>query len=372
MPEITITPQLDCAVPTPIVIEIPAGAKLPDGDLILQGGGHALSAQREGNRLVTIIPSLAAGKSLRLQLARGEQARGVTLKEADDALTITLPEGMLTEYRYGAGWARPFFYPVHGPGGLIMTRHYPMKPDVPGEAHDHPHHKSLWTAYGEVNGVDDWSEEKNHGFIRHQKFESRWQGSVFGGFSAQAVWTSPEGTPLLDERRTFRAYNVGPNYRLLDYDVALVASYEDLHYGDTKEAGILAIRVATSMDGNKGGRMENSNGGATEKECWGKRANWLDYSGPVEGQTVGFGMMDHPGNFHHPCYWHARDYGLVGTNPFAKAAFEGGEKTGSHQKKGETLTFRYRVLLHRGAAKEGRVDEAYHAWVQPPRVQVSG
>jgi hypothetical protein len=178
---------------------------------------------------------------------------------------------------------------------------------------------------------------------------------------------------LLDERRSIRVYNVGPNQRLLDYDVHLIAAHGDVHYGDTKEGGILAFRVATTMDGNKGGRMENSTGGVTEKQVWGKRATWLDYSGPVDGQIFGIGMMDHPGNLNHPCYWHARDYGLVGTNPFARASFEKGQPdTGHHQKKGETLTFRYRVLIHRGNAAEGRVDDAYHGWVQAPVGRIVG
>jgi len=83
--------------------------------------------------------------------------------------------------------------------------------------------------------------------------------------------------------------------------------------------------------------------------------------------------MDHPGNLNHPCYWHARDYGLVGTNPFARAAFEKGQPAdGYTQKAGETLRFRYRVLIHRGNAEQGRVEDAYHAWVQPPAARVVG
>ncbi|MCC2672736.1 MAG: hypothetical protein K0Q72_5208, partial [Armatimonadetes bacterium] len=110
-----------------------------------------------------------------------------------------------------------------------------------------------------------------------------------------------------------------------------------------------------------------------EKECWGKRAAWLDYSGQVEGEILGIGMMDHPGNPNHPCYWHARDYGLVGTNSFAKNAFQKElPKDGFHQKKGEKLLFKYRVLLHRGTAKEGAMEDAYHAWVQGPKAKVKG
>ena len=87
---------------------------------------------------------------------------------------------------------------------------------------------------------------------------------------------------------------------------------------------------------------------------WGKRAAWLDYSGPVGGEVLGIAMMDHPGNPNHPCRWHARDYGLVGTNPFANGAFGEPQKTPYHQKQGQTLRFRYRVLIHKGSAAPSR------------------
>jgi methane monooxygenase PmoA-like len=373
---IELSSELDLNQPAPVRILIPAGMVLPTGGLHLreEGGSLVAPAQRDGDQVIAVLSGLKAGQKRRFRLEQGTAASGVTLKEeGPHALAILLPEGPFTTYNFDPAIARPFFYPVLGPGGKMVTRSYPMKKDVPGETKDHPHHRSLWTAYGEVNDVDDWSEAPGkHGWIKHQKFESRADGPVFGGFTATAVWTSADGKPVLDERRSIRVYNVGADRRLLDYEVSLIATYEDIHYGDTKEGGILSVRVATSMDGNKGGRMENSNDGVGEKQCWGKRAQWLDYSGPVEGQTLGIGMMDHPGNFHHPCYWHARDYGLVGTNPFAKAAFEGGQPTGSHQKKGESLRFRYRVLIHKGNADEGRVEDAYHAWVQAPSARVVG
>lgn len=375
MPVIEISSELDLVHPSPVWAPIPDGLVLPDGPLQLreEGSGRVVPAQREGDHLVAVLSGLGVGAKPRLHVETAPAAAAnakVTLKEEGaQALAIVLPEGPFTVYNFDPAIARPFFYPVFGPGGKPVTRNYPMK-DLPEEKeakdHDHPHHRSFWTAYGEVNGVDDWSEGAKHGWIKHQKFLDRKEGSVFGGFTAASVWTSAEGKPVLDERRTIRVYDAGPERRLLDYDVALIAAYEDVHYGDTKEAGILSFRVASTMKGSKGGRMENSNGGVTEAQCWGKKAAWLDYSGPVDGQVLGIAMMDHPGNFHHPCYWHARDYGLVGTNPFSIGSFEkGGPMTGTHQQKGETLTFRYRVLIHKGNAKEGRVDEAFHTWVLP-------
>jgi 7-carboxy-7-deazaguanine synthase len=69
--------------------------------------------------------------------------------------------------------------------------------------------------------------------------------------------------------------------------------------------------------------IENSAGGVGEKECWGKPAAWCDYSGPVEGQTVGIAVMDHPGNLRSPVRWHVRDYGLLTTNCFGESTFAG-------------------------------------------------
>ena len=375
---IEITADLDCAVPTPVEIPIPAGMKLPGGALRLreEGGNLVVPAQLSGHELIAILPGTHAGVTRRFQLEtdNAAAAEGVSLKEdGADKLAIVLPDGVFTVYNFAATEPRPFFYPVLGPGRKSVTRNYPMK-DVAGEDKDHPHHRSFWTAYGDVNGVDDWSQEANHGFIKHLKFTDKQQGKAFGGFTATALWSGPDGKELLDERRTIKVYNAGADRRLLDYDVELTATYGDVHYGDTKEGGILAFRVASTMDGSKGGRLENSVGGIGEKQVWGKRAAWLDYSGAVEGgEILGIGMMDHPGNPNHPCYWHARDYGLVGTNSFAKNSFQKElPKDGFTQKKGEKLHFKYRVVIHRGGAKEGAIEDAYHAWVQGPKANVKG
>ena len=370
MPIMEIVSEHDCLVPTPVTL--PKPERLPIR-LREQSTGLVLPAQDHRDGLMVVVPSLKAKEVRRFHVepAGAQRVRMRTKAEGATVLSISTPEGHFTTYNFSSEVARPYFYPVLGPGGAMVTRSYPMK-DVPGEAKDHPHHRSFWSAYGEVNGVDDWSETPNkHGFIRHQGFEAVTDGPVWAGFTAKSQWQHPDGKPLLDEVRSIRVYDAGPEIRLLDYEIRLIAKYGDLHYGDTKEGGILAFRVATTMDGNKGGRLENSSGGVGEKQVWGKRANWLDYSGPVDGQIYGIGMMDHPSNWEHPCYWHARDYGLVGTNSFAKAAFEKGLSAEGHrQKAGETLRFRYRVLIHKGDAKQGHIDRAYHTWIQPPTARL--
>ncbi|MFL5516878.1 MAG: PmoA family protein, partial [Gemmatimonadales bacterium] len=345
MPTIEIKSPLALAVPAPVRIDVPAD-QLPKGELLVlrsASGAPGIPAQPDGDAaIVALIGPLPAGISQRYELEAEPDARpGVAVTAAGKQLDVTLAGKPFTSYHYDNAFARPFLYPVLGPGQHPVTRNYPMQ-QLPGEDHDHPHHRSWWTAYGEVNGADDWSEERGHGFIRHQAFRSQTSGPVFGGFVAENLWTGPDGAPLLRETRSVRAYNAGDERRLVDYDVVLTAAGGDVTFGDTKEGGIISFRVATSMDANKGGRIENASGGVTEKECWGKPSNWCDYSGPVDGSVVGIAVLDHPGNFRHPAHWHVRGYGLMGSNVFGDSSFAGdpGKRGQYTLPKGQSLTFR--------------------------------
>ena len=92
----------------------------------------------------------------------------------------------------------------------------------------------------------------------------------------------------------------------------------------------------------------------------------------MNNKTVGVAYFDHPKNFRHPTYWHARDYGLRTANPFGLSYFEGKGYNGDYTlPAGESLRFRYRVYIHKGDVVEGKVSEKYHNYVNPPKVQVT-
>ena len=88
-------------------------------------------------------------------------------------------------------------------------------------------------------------------------------------------------------------------------------------FRDTKEGGLVSVRVASSMDVRNGGAIRNGYGGTNEEETWGKHAPWCDYSGMVDGKHVGVAIMDHETNPRYPTQWHVRDYGLMTANCFA-------------------------------------------------------
>jgi hypothetical protein len=307
-----------------------------------------LIAQPDGGECV-VIASPDAGS-----------AGGVTLEEGDGVLRLRLPQGEFGAYRFGNEVVRPFFSPVMGPGQVRVTRAAENKTD--GQD-DHPHHRSLFTAYEEANDANNWNEEPGHGFTRHQKFLAREEGPAFGGFTAQSLWTNKDGAPVLTEERRIRLYNVGPEIRLFDYDVALQATHGDVTFGETKEAGVLGVRVQPSMNGSAGGVIINSRGGRGEAQCWGQKAEWCDYSGEVDGEVLGITIFDHPSNPNFPTRWHVRDYGLFATNPLSTASFNAGAPSPFVLRDGQAASFRYRVLIHRNPGESQQLQNVYEQWI---------
>jgi len=325
-------------------------------------------------KIAWIEPEINPGetKEYRLDEISSHHDSGIEISDLQDGrLEVKIARELFTRYHYGSAWPRPFLYPFVGPKGISVTRHFPMRDDVPGEKHDHPHHRSVYVAYGEVNGTDNWSEAPGHGFIRHVEFEEITGGPVLGRIRARNRWESKDGVPQMEDVREFTIWNLCSE-RIVDVAIDFIAAYGDVHLGDTKEGGIISVRVATSMDGDRGGMIINSYGARTESENWGRPAHWVDYYGPVEGSVLGITIMDHPSSFRYPTRWHVRDYGLFAANPFALKHYEPDRNwSGEHViKSGDSLHFQYRIYVHEGDTQQANCTEKYFGFIAPPRVEV--
>jgi hypothetical protein len=289
----------------------------------------------------------------------------VTLEKSPGGVRVSIDGKPFTEYLVHADLkpthkpaSKPILWPLVGPGDKRVTRNWPMEEGVPGETdHDHIHQQSLWFTHGSVNGIDFWSEGK--GIIEHREFVK-----VESGPQATLVtrndWLSPDGSKLqLQDERTL-IFGGDAQRRWIDFSIVLNASNGPVVFGDTKE-GSFGARMASSMRvaAKPAGRIINSDG-LTDDKAWGKPAAWVDYHGPVDGDTVGIAILNHPDSFRFPTYWHVRTYGLFAANPFGLHDFTAGAKTGEYTlPAGESLRLRYRVLLHQGDEKAGRVAESF-------------
>jgi hypothetical protein len=293
----------------------------------------------------------------------GEPA-GVRIAEVGGKLRVEIGGELFAEYHY-AGGSRPYLYPILLPGGVAMTRNWPMR-EAPGEDRDHPHHRSLWWAHGDVNGVDFWSESSKAGKTIQSELVEAKSGPESGIIRTTNKLVGPDGKVIATDERTLRFAARG-EHRLLDFTVTVRASEGPVEFGDTKE-GTMAIRLAESMRlkpnkdhaGKPTGHIVNSEG-VRDGDTWGKRATWVDYHGPVGGETVGVAIFDHPSNPRHPTWWHVRDYGLFAANPFGVHDFEK-RPAGTGNLKlaaGESVTFRYRFVFHRGDEQQAGIAHLY-------------
>lgn len=243
--------------------------------------------------------------------------------------------------------------------------------NVPGEAQDHPHHRGLWFAHGSVNGVDFWAEKSGTTgrIVSTGNPEARVEGDS-AVIRDRRRWLAADGRQICTDQLAVRITSL-PNGSLWEVSITLEAPADGpLVLGDTKE-GAFALRLARWMtlphraqgrDEPGVGQMVNSAGGSGAG-IWGKRAEWVDYFAPREGQVYGVAFFDAPTNPRHPTWWHVRDYGLFAANPFGRHDFEGlkdqpriGDLT---VPAGQSITFRYGVYIHLGDTNAAEVAWKY-------------
>ena len=286
---------------------------------------------------------------------------GVSVKEAGDVVIVEVDGKLFTKYDYKSA-ARPFFYPVIGPTGVNVTRHWPMKKGVEGEQTDHAHHRGLWYVHGDVNGHDFWTEGRGPKIV-HQKFTKLESGADCGVIESESQWVDKSGKPVCSDRRR-HTIRKAEGAQIIDFEITMIASHGKVTMGDTKE-GSMAIRVPATMR-VKGkvakGHILNSEG-IKDKATWGKKAKWVAYYGPVEGEVVNIAIFDHPTNPRHPTWWHVRDYGLFAANPFGIRYFDRKKGRGDLViEEGKSVTFRYRIVFQKGEANAAKLEELFKVY----------
>jgi hypothetical protein len=283
-----------------------------------------------------------------------------------------LGDETVTSYHTGPGLAQPYLWPLYAPGGVAVTRAWPIKVKAPAITMDHPHHVSAWFCHGEIladadanaksRAIDFWSTLPGHGVIGCVRTELPDRNRLV----THNEWRTSDGQTVLNE---VRAMSLSPiaGGRLVVMTIDLTPATGSVTFGDTKE-GAFAIRVDDQLRvGDKKGknpksRITNADGKEGEKGCWGYQSSWCDYSGEIDGQPVGISLFDDSTNKPRAC-WHVRDYGLMAANPFGreKSGFPGvrGRRDLVKLDKGDHLKLRYGIFLHGGDAATGKVALAF-------------
>lgn len=243
--------------------------------------------------------------------------------------------------RYGDFYlSRPNFYPVYSPSGRQATT---------ASAYRFNHHKSIFIGHADVNGVNFFHDNNptrdNLGDIR--LMEAEWEADgTRAELRTQNIWTAKTGAEMLSERRDI-VWTADERAYALDISSAVEPLVGEVVFGKDTHSYI-GIRVADTIDVEDGGRAVNSNGEENEEGAMNKYADWVDYSGKVAGKTIGAALIPHPDNPPSPFF--VRNYGTFLSNFTLREPYV--------LKEGETLTQRFRIVVHEGGADD--VDlEAY-------------
>jgi hypothetical protein len=320
------------------------------------------------SRIVIAVLVLAA-----VNLWAQDKQEAVSFERQGNNIQVAIGGKPFTTYHFDPGTAKAYLQPLRSASGVIVTRGFPIGDTVPAEhAHDssvEPHQRGMYFAHGDINGFNFWSEEvfsKYYGNAYHaafgrmvlRKVEEVQGGPLFGTIRATFDLEGPDRKPFAEEVQQFR-FSGDSHSRAIECEFTVRAGEGPVKFGDTKE-GVFALRLAPELDAPSGS-MVNSEGGQGEAQIWGKRANWVDVDGVIDGQAVGVAIFDSPKSFRHPTYWHARGYGLLAANPFGLRDFlRDPHQDGSYTiPAGGSIQFRYRVLIHDGDYKQAHVVERY-------------
>ena len=315
----------------------------------------------------------AAGRSVKDKDVKGKGVE-VFADEANRRVDITIDGKPFTSYLWPTSLKKPVLYPLVTGEGITVTRGYPLEPR-PGERVDHPHHAGMWFNYGNVNGFDFWNNSEaikpegraKMGTIFQKKIVSTKSGADQGELVVDSVWITGANQEILKDRTRY-VFRRQQGARVIDQITTLTA-LDKAVFHDDKE-GLLGIRVAHWLESaeEKGGTFMDASGRPTKVASvdtggatgvyltsegvkggavWGTRGRWCILTGhDADQHVVSIGIIDHPKNPGYPTYWHARGYGLFAANPLGRSIFDPKQPAFNYTiEKGQSATFRYRVLL---------------------------
>ncbi|MEO5650844.1 MAG: PmoA family protein [Ginsengibacter sp.] len=328
------------------------------------------------NLLQYVTLSMLATAFVSVSFAQKNEKVKVVKSATENKINIFIGDKLFTSFLYPDNLEKPVLYPVHAANGTVVTRGFPLNTQ-PNDPTDHPHHLGIWFNFENVNGLDFWNnsfaipKEKKHlyGWIRTDKIIET-SGGAKGVLSYHANWTNQQKKVLLQEN-TRLEFSGNRHRRIIDRITILKADTTVL-FTDAKD-GMLGIRLAHALQmptdkdqqfkddkGNvtvvKGGNDKIPTGnyftseGKEGDDAWSTRARWCKVYGKMGNDSISVTIIDHPENPNFPTFWHARGYGLFAANPLGERVFTNGKSAKNLQlKKGESVTFRFRIIIDEGS-----------------------
>ena len=262
------------------------------------------------------------------------------LREQDSPVLVynfadQLPEGVPEDRARSS-----YLHPIYGLSGEKLTDDFPE---------DHYHHRGLSWMWPRVT-IEGQQHDLWH--IRGVKLEFRsWiaqeTGPVCAVLGVRNAWKTSTRT-VVDETVWVRAFRTSKRGRAIDVSLTWKA-VEGVTWAGAEERGYggLSFRLAPRSEA-----VITNQEGQLEEDSDLEPSPWADQSGVFEGEgRSGVAIFQYHSNVSYPAGWCLRHYGFLGVSWPGLERFT--------LDKGESLTLRFRLWIHRGDVEEGRVEDAF-------------
>lgn len=250
-----------------------------------------------------------------------------------------------------------YIHPLYGVDGFELTEDFPK---------DHLHHHGIFWAWhqlyiGEKKIGDAWVSEDFEWDVQEVKQGVAKDGLI--SFSAKTFWKSPLWKDSNGKLKSFLEENIkvivhakSNNYRVIDFEISLLALEPDLKIGgsdDKKGYGGFSVRMKMPEDI----KFNSSIGEVTPLVEAVSAGPWIDVSGSLakDGGNAGIVIICHPDNPMFPEQWILRKKGSM-QNP----AWPGREPVLISDKTETVL--KYRLVVYKGELTSKEINGIFESY----------
>jgi len=296
-------------------------------------------------RLISGTLAILAGSFLIMPVS----AARLTAEKTGSKINVSIDVKFFTSYIFTEDEKYPFFYPVNGPvtGGSVTS----MRNAV------YPHHTSLFFGCDMVNGGNYWQEGLDRGRIISVYARIEKEGGDTVVITDECIWSRPGAVSPMKDTRRYIITAPSADKTVIDVEITMM-TLMDVRIRKTNHS-LFSARLAADISVTNGGTMINAEGASSEKDTFGKRSPWIDFSGSRGNTIEGLAIMQHPSNPWYPAPWFTRDYGFLSPTP--RYWPENGEET--FIKDGTRLVLKYRVIVHSGDHKQADIAGEFKKYI---------
>ena len=271
----------------------------------------------------------------------------ITAEKIGDKIEIRNNGKLLTNYILSEDEKYPFFYPVNGPSNASVTS---MRNG------NYPHHSSLFFGCDKVNEGNYWQQGLDQGQIISLRADIIESGGDKAVIENECIWKRPGADAPIKDKRRITVTVISKDKYQIDFDVTMEMLL-DVTINKTNHS-LFSGRMDPDLAVTNGGTMINAEGETSEKGTFGKPSAWIDFYGKRMGGIEGMAILQHPSNEFYPSPWFTRDYGFFSPTPMY---WPKNDKFTS-LKKGETISLRYRVLVHSGDHEQAEIAKEFEKY----------